>query len=231
MRPYKRLANEAWKGMRPNSAIVNPWDIPDPAERPSVGRPTGVGDLWGWEEQDPVGMPYKTGVLWVSALQVVLANEVLRMEAMLAITNHWDPLGLQDFGTPDGVTLKDWELCGIRTSRTPQGRPAGLQRHGAAALQAAGRRRLDGAGAHLGHHHLCVGMSSIYCRPDMGTSHKPGDWEEWNPMGSPYRGPRALPYKWLNNHNLREAGPPSWPPSSLCGDACELLETLFGVIL
>ena len=33
MRPYKRLANEVWRGMRPNSAIVNPWDIPDPAER------------------------------------------------------------------------------------------------------------------------------------------------------------------------------------------------------
>ena len=54
-----------------------------------MGRPTGVGDLWGWEEQDPVGMPYKIRALWVSALQEVLANEALRMEAMLAIVNPW----------------------------------------------------------------------------------------------------------------------------------------------
>ena len=87
LRPYKRLANEVLR-MEATLAIVNPWDIPDPAERPSVGRPTGLGDLWGWEEQGPVGMPYKTGVLWVSALQAVLANEILRrMGPMLAMAN------------------------------------------------------------------------------------------------------------------------------------------------
>ena len=66
--PYKQLANEALR-MEAMLAIVNPWDILDPGrKRPSVGRPTGLGDLWGWEEQDHMGMPYKTGVLWVSAL-------------------------------------------------------------------------------------------------------------------------------------------------------------------
>ena len=87
LRPYKRLANEVLR-MGPTLAIVNPWDIPDPAERPSMGRPTGVGDLWGWEEQDPMGTSYKTGVLWVSALQAVLANEILRrMGPTLAMAN------------------------------------------------------------------------------------------------------------------------------------------------
>ena len=61
--PYEQLANEALR-MEAILAIINPWDIPDPAERPSMGRPTGVGDLWGWEEQDPVQMPYKIGVPW-----------------------------------------------------------------------------------------------------------------------------------------------------------------------
>ena len=33
LRPYKQLANEAWRGMRPNSAIVNPWGVSDLAKR------------------------------------------------------------------------------------------------------------------------------------------------------------------------------------------------------
>ena len=55
-----------------------------------MGRPTGSGAQWGGEEQDPMGMPYKIGAPWVSALQAVLANEALRMEAILAIINPWD---------------------------------------------------------------------------------------------------------------------------------------------
>ena len=35
-------------------------------------------------------MPYKIGAPWVSALQAVLANEALRMEAILAIVKPWD---------------------------------------------------------------------------------------------------------------------------------------------
>ena len=37
-------------------------------------------------------MPYKIRALWVSALQEVLANEVLRMEAKSAIVHPWDIL-------------------------------------------------------------------------------------------------------------------------------------------
>ena len=79
-----------------------------------MGRPTGLGDLWGWEEQDPVGMPYKIRALWVSALQAVLANEVLRMEAILAIINPWDipdpGRKRPSMGRPTGVgDLWGWE--------------------------------------------------------------------------------------------------------------------------
>ena len=79
----------------------------------------------GLEEQGPMETSYKTGVLWVSALQAVLANEVLRMEAMLAIVNPWD---IPDPAERDPLwdVLQDWEICGAGKSRTPWGRPTRL---------------------------------------------------------------------------------------------------------
>ena len=71
LRPYKRLANEVLR-MEATLAIVNPWDIPDPGrERSSMGRPTRVGDLWGWKSRTPCRCPTRSGCRGVAALQVV----------------------------------------------------------------------------------------------------------------------------------------------------------------
>ena len=70
-------------------------------------------------------MPYKIGAPWVSALQAVLANEVLRMEATLAIINPWD---IPDPAERDPLldALQDWEICGAGKSRAPWKHPTRL---------------------------------------------------------------------------------------------------------
>ena len=94
---------------------------------------------------------YKTGVLWVAALQAVLANEALRMEAILAIVNPWD--------IPDPVERETLYGTPYRTGRSVglgRAGPCGdaLQDQGAVGLcppSGFGQRGLED-GSHLGHH-------------------------------------------------------------------------------
>ena len=62
---------------------------------PLWGHPIELGAVWGQEEQDPMGLPYK----W-------LANEIMRRTGpTLAIANYWDILDLPRSGTLYRVTL------------------------------------------------------------------------------------------------------------------------------
>ena len=79
-----------------------------------------------------------------------LANEVLRMEATLAIVNPWD---IPDPAERDPLwdVLQDWEICGAGKSRTPCGCPTRSGRCGVVALQAVGQRGLERDETQLGH--------------------------------------------------------------------------------